>query len=140
MKLTEITIHAIELTPEEEGEVWERYWEKTIGGRKIVHWITSDGNNELRLEGEDFYRQVIINRNTATPPIMNTKDKLIYFLKKYGNDFFHKLPSYKTAYHENECVGLIKFYPETLTFDITWKASVDGVKTVNIFELDDFVL
>lgn len=113
---------------------------KTIGGRKIAHWITTDGNNELRLEGEEFYRQVIIKRNNTPSPIMNTKDKLIYFLKKYGKDFFHKLPNYKTAYHENECVGLVNYYPETLTFDITWETSPTGTKTVNIFELDDFVL
>lgn len=68
------------------------------------------------------------------------KDKLIYFLKNYGNDFFKKLPMYKTADHDGTYVRLLKYYPNTLTFDISWSASPDGQKTVNVFELDDFVL
>jgi len=66
------------------------------------------------------------------------KDKLIYFLKKYGNDFFHKLPKYRTAIHEGKYVSLVNYYPETLTFDIAW--GENNEKTVNIFELDNFVL
>ena len=65
------------------------------------------------------------------------KDKLIYFLAKYGNDFFHKLPKYKTAEYKGEIIGLSYFSPERLTFLAT-KGNLSF--SVDLFDLDNFVL
>lgn len=75
------------------------------------------------------------------------KDKLIYFLSKYGNDFFHKLPMYKTANitskGQNISVGLKQFYFDSLTFRVNFPGDVEPYSTekeIDLFELDDFCL
>lgn len=66
------------------------------------------------------------------------REKLIYFLSKYGNDFFHKLPKYKTAKWRGEFVGLVKFNSNNLTFEIFTQ---EGKRQESdLFELDEFVL
>lgn len=69
---------------------------------------------------------------------LEMKNKLIYFLGRYGNDFFHKLPKYKTALWQGEIVGLSKFNKFDLTFIILLQTGER--KLVDLFELDDFVL
>jgi hypothetical protein len=67
------------------------------------------------------------------------KFKLIQFLNKYGNDFFHKLPKYRTAkWDGREYVKLGYFSPEHLSFVVT--DTKNNSFTVEIFELDDFCL
>lgn len=66
------------------------------------------------------------------------KKKLIHFLTKYGNDFFHKLPKYTTARYNGEFVKLGYFQPEFLTFLVT--NQFNNTFTVEIFELDEFCL
>jgi hypothetical protein len=69
------------------------------------------------------------------------KDKLIYFLSKYGNDFFHKLPMYKTAKYKGKYIKLIRFIPEDLTFScLNPHTKNDGFPEISIFELDEFCL
>lgn len=68
---------------------------------------------------------------------MDTRAKLIHFLSKYGNDFFHKLPKYKTAKFKEDYVRLIKFCPENLDFLCEHKK--DQV-FIDLFSLDDFCL
>lgn len=62
MKLTTVTLPAIEMTKEEESIAYFE-WYKDIGiyveGSKIVDWQTDDGDNSLRLYGEDFYRLIV---------------------------------------------------------------------------------
>lgn len=72
----------------------------------------------------------------------DTRAKLIYFLAKYGNDFFHKLPKYSTAKYKGECVKLIFWHPNDLTFTV--RISVNGLESkpieIDLFELDNFCL
>lgn len=71
------------------------------------------------------------------------KEKLIYFLAKYGNDFFHKLPKYTIAKYKGEHVHLDRFEPKGLSFQIvihkkdSWE---EEILWVDLFELDDFCL
>lgn len=67
------------------------------------------------------------------------RDKLIYFLNKYGSDFFVKLPNYKTARYKNgEVVKLLYFSLIFLDYEIEFQ---DGnVMFCDLFSLDDFVL
>ncbi len=74
------------------------------------------------------------------------KEKLIHFLKTYGNDFFHKLPKYKTALYvgnfqvlQNKYVQLMEYNPNNLTFRVRG-AFGELVETVDLFELDEFCL
>jgi len=67
------------------------------------------------------------------------KQKLIYFLSQYGNDFFHKLPKYKTAKLGDKFVSLCAFDPETLQFRIP-DGKGFGFPTVDLFDLDEFCL
>jgi hypothetical protein len=64
MKLTTITIPAIEMTQKEEDELyWHMpYQQRFVCGKKVIRWNTDDGNNLMLLEGETVYRQVVIKR------------------------------------------------------------------------------
>lgn len=67
MKLTTITCPAVELTKAEESELWEAYRDfkcgippcPTIEGKRITMWHTDDGENQILLEGESVFRQVV---------------------------------------------------------------------------------
>ena len=66
------------------------------------------------------------------------KNKLIYFLAKYGNDFFHKLPKYKTAtYKDGQYVSIFKVDLKTLRVLCNPDARPEWV---DLFDLDNFVL
>lgn len=60
MKLTTITIPAVEMTRDEYHDHWDRPWELRIEGKRVLHWNQNDGHNEILLEGEDTYRAVVI--------------------------------------------------------------------------------
>ena len=64
MKLTTITLPSIEMTRQEENELWENWGDMSkrplIEGKKPRLWNTSDGHNEIQLEGENFFRLVVI--------------------------------------------------------------------------------
>lgn len=49
-------IDVIEMTREESYRIWGDWDAYKKHG--IRHWNTADGNNEIRFEGEDFYRPV----------------------------------------------------------------------------------
>lgn len=75
------------------------------------------------------------------------KEKLIYFLGKYGNDFFHKLPMYKTAKitskGQNISVELKQFYFDSLSFRVRFPDDIEPYspeKEIDLFELDEFCL
>jgi hypothetical protein len=61
MRLTTITIPAVEMTLEEENLAWidSPNWEK----KGILDWNTSDGHNEILFKGESNYRQVVRKGN-----------------------------------------------------------------------------
>lgn len=62
MKLTTVTMPAVEFeSAQEEDRMWRNYHKHKIAGKRILHWETSDGKNQLLLEGEKTYRLVIIN-------------------------------------------------------------------------------
>ena len=64
MKLTTVTIPAIEMTQKEENALWDiQYPNRFVEGKRVHLWNTRDGNNEIQLEGEDFYRVVVIKRD-----------------------------------------------------------------------------
>ena len=55
------------MTKEEEKKCWRHFLNRqpenasyTIDGKKILDWNTDDGGNGILLDGEDFYRQVVI--------------------------------------------------------------------------------
>lgn len=61
MKFSTKTIETIEMTREEEDALWNAPRnERTVCGRKVAHWFTDDGNNDILLDGETSYRAVII--------------------------------------------------------------------------------
>ena len=77
------------------------------------------------------------------------KTKLIHFLNTYGNDFFHKLPKYKTAKHKDDFVELINFYPDSLEFYCKLTKCDENGKRIygdylyikfDLFDLDEFCL
>lgn len=72
------------------------------------------------------------------------KDKLIYLLGKYGNDFFHKLPMYKTAWlpTSESYVKLVQFYPKSLSFRVEFSGvePFSPEREIGVFELDNFCL
>ena len=64
MKLTTITIPAIEMTWQEEQSLWESKslgYDIFVDGKKVIHWNTSDGNNEMLLDGETIFRTIVTN-------------------------------------------------------------------------------
>lgn len=66
MKLSTTIIPTVEVTKQEQHELWEALKtnpEQIICGKKLRHWNTNDGNNEMLLEGEDFYRAVVTIKN-----------------------------------------------------------------------------
>lgn len=65
------------------------------------------------------------------------KNKLIYFLGRYGNDFFHKLPKYKTAIYKDEWVQIFEVDLKTLRVLCNPDAKPEWV---DLFDLDNFVL
>lgn len=60
MKLSTVTIPSAEMTREDEHRMWHEPNKHSIESKKILDWNTDDGHNELRLEGEDFYRVVVV--------------------------------------------------------------------------------
>ena len=66
------------------------------------------------------------------------KDKLIHLLGKYGNDFFHKLPKYKTAKYKDKFVS-ISYVTRKLTAWVTYSPQEPSFE-IDVFELDEFVL
>ena len=61
MKFSTKTIETIEMTRDEEDALWNTPRnERTVCGRKVAHWFTDDGNNDILLDGETSYRAVII--------------------------------------------------------------------------------
>lgn len=49
------------MTREEHFKLWESVSENQhICGKKLIHWLTDDGCDEMLLEGETSYRRVII--------------------------------------------------------------------------------
>jgi len=64
MKLTTVTLPAVEMTQEEENILWDtKYPNRFVEGKRVHLWNTSDGKNEMQLEGENFYRRVVIKRD-----------------------------------------------------------------------------
>lgn len=62
MRLTTVTIPAVEMTLEEENRLWEDFaYNREKHG--IRFWHTSDGNNEILFEGETTYRVVVRKGN-----------------------------------------------------------------------------
>ena len=60
MKLTTITIPAVEMTQKEEDNLWFTSREQRIvEGKKVKIWSTNDGRNELLLEGELYFRVIV---------------------------------------------------------------------------------
>lgn len=59
MKKTTVTreIPIVELTVEEDQRLW---LQPDLGVYGIIDWITDHGENLLRFEGENFYREVVI--------------------------------------------------------------------------------
>lgn len=61
MKLTTITLPAIEMSQEEENQLWfTPMSERVVLGKKVLMWHTSDGDNDILLEGETIFRKVLI--------------------------------------------------------------------------------
>ncbi len=61
MKLTTVTIPAVEMTRKESNSLWNTSLnERFINGIKVKDWNTDDGNNDILLEGETAYRVVAI--------------------------------------------------------------------------------
>lgn len=56
---TTIIVEAVELSREEERQLWNMTPVERQVKFGVANWNTSDGNNEIRFEGEDFYRAVI---------------------------------------------------------------------------------
>lgn len=62
MKLSTAIIQTIEATKEEQQALWDALKanpKQTLCGKNLRHWNTNDGNNEVLLEGEDFYRPFV---------------------------------------------------------------------------------
>ena len=57
MKFTTVTYPAVELTVEEENELWDNPQKRKE--YKIQHWLTCDGNNDILFEGETEYRVIV---------------------------------------------------------------------------------
>jgi hypothetical protein len=62
MKLTTITIPAVEMTRAEWGKLWEAYngLGAEVDGKQVVDWDHDDGHNSIFLKGEDRYRAVVV--------------------------------------------------------------------------------
>lgn len=66
MKLSTMVVNTIEMTQTEEDRLWNSREElRVIGefgilGQKILNWETGDGQNSMLLEGETFFRQIVI--------------------------------------------------------------------------------
>lgn len=66
MKLSTMVVTTIEMTRDKEDSLWinqeklksENKFE--ICGKKILVWETGDGNNCMLLEGEKYFRQIVI--------------------------------------------------------------------------------
>lgn len=56
MKFSTRVIQVVEMTREESARIWGNFEEYKKRG--IHLWNTSDGNDEILFEGEDFYRPV----------------------------------------------------------------------------------
>jgi hypothetical protein len=56
---TTVAIPAVELTKEQEHELWNMSPEEQKSVHGIQHWSLSDGRNDILFVGEDFYRVVV---------------------------------------------------------------------------------
>ena len=65
--------------------------------------------------------------------------KLIYFLDKYGLDFFHKLPKYKTASYKGKYVKLVAYSSDFMKYLIQRQGEKELIY-VDVLKLDDFCL
>ena len=61
--MTTITIPAVEMSREEENRLWGMSEPERKVWFNIRHWITDDGNNCIKFDGEDFYREVVRKGN-----------------------------------------------------------------------------
>jgi hypothetical protein len=62
MRFSVLKVDVIEMTREEQSKLWDTpAEERKVLGRKVLHWLTDDGINDIRLEGDCFYRPVIIS-------------------------------------------------------------------------------
>lgn len=61
MKLSTRVIIVIEMTSEEHRALWYTDKEnRVVLGKKVQHWLTDDGNDEMLLEGETTYYPIVI--------------------------------------------------------------------------------
>ena len=67
MKLSTKLIQTIEITGDEYDALWVQYFDTPrkerniqICGKRLLDWNRDDGNNDMLLEGEDFYRPVYV--------------------------------------------------------------------------------
>jgi hypothetical protein len=63
MRKTTITIPAIEMSKEEEIELWHDLFIKGNQSHDILDWDTSDGENQILFVGENAYRKVVRKGN-----------------------------------------------------------------------------
>lgn len=66
MRLTTVTLEAIEMTREEESDLWTAWGtgqEPTVEGKRIDNWDRNDGDNDILLEGENVYRMIVRKGN-----------------------------------------------------------------------------
>jgi hypothetical protein len=67
MNLSTKLIQTVEITQDEENDLWPKYFDTPRGercvlicGKRLVDWRREDGHHDMLLEGEDFYRAVCI--------------------------------------------------------------------------------
>lgn len=56
---TTIIVQAVELSEKDETTLWSFFPAERKAKFGIIDWNTDDGRNEIRFDGEDFYRVVI---------------------------------------------------------------------------------
>ena len=59
MKKTTVTIPAVEMSIEEENDLWDKWMDGNPIPPDIHRWNTADGNNEIQFKDENFYRVVV---------------------------------------------------------------------------------
>jgi hypothetical protein len=73
MKLSTKLIQTVEITQEEEDDLWPKYFDAPreernvlICGKRLLDWRREDGHHDMHLEGEDFYREVDVIYHTES--------------------------------------------------------------------------